>query len=142
MAGVSNSKLVASRRKAQEFARQKQEREASLLEISEEFFSIQEKKDDLFAAAEKKAAEVLKKAEEKAEQIRSEAGSAALALEKEERPVIRKMLKLGVSKSETAKRLGLSSTQVRAAVDTDPEKPAETPVAVSESETQPAPAYA
>jgi len=141
VAGASNSTLVANRRKALEFARKKQEREQSLLEISEEFFTLQEKKDDLYAAAEKKAADVLKKAEERAEQIRSEAGTAALELEKDERPVIRKMLALGVSKAETAKRLGVSSALVRAAIDSDPGEASEPAATSSETQHNEAPAY-
>ncbi|WP_146145861.1 hypothetical protein [Arthrobacter woluwensis] len=142
MAGASNSTLVANRRKALEFARKKQEREQSLLEISEEFFALQEKKDDLYAAAEKKAADVLKKAEERAEQIRSEAGTAALELEKDERPVIRKMLALGVSKSETAKRLGVSPAAIRAAEDTAPVADSEPAAAEPETQHSETPAYA
>ena len=142
MAGASNSTLVANRRKALEFARKKQEREQSLLEISEEFFALQEKKDDLYAAAEKKAADVLKKAEERAEQIRSEAGTAALDLEKDERPVIRKMFALGVSKSETAKRLGVSPAAIRAAEDTAPVADSEPAADDPETQHNEAPAYA
>lgn len=140
VAGASNSSLVANRRKALEFARKAQQREQSLLEISEEFFALQEKKDELFAAAEKKAADVLKKAEERAEQIRSEAGTAALALEKDERPVIRKMLALGVSKSETAKRLGVSAAVIRTAEDTAPVADAEPAAATQEAESVESPA--